>query len=128
MKILALGGSGGMGRFAVNSLIRHPQVESILVADLNESAAKRFASSLSEKTSGIGINVTDKEALERAMNEVDVVINTTGPFFKLAVPILKAAIETSATVSSMTPSPAPRWPPVFDTAPMVALRSSVASR
>lgn len=94
MKILALGGSGGMGRFAVHSLIKHPQVESILVADLNESAAKKFASTLSEKTSGIGIDVTDKEALERAMNDVDVVINTTGPFFKLAVPILKAAIET----------------------------------
>ena len=94
MKILALGGSGGMGRFAVHSLIKHPQVESILVADLNESAAKKFASNLSEKTSGIGIDVTDKEALERAMNGVDVVINTTGPFFKLAVPILEAAIET----------------------------------
>ena len=94
MKILALGGSGGMGRFAVHSLIKHPQVESILVADLNESAAKKFASALSEKTSGIGIDVTDKEALERAMNGVDVVINTTGPFFKLAVPILEAAIET----------------------------------
>ena len=94
MKILALGGSGGMGRFAVHSLIKHPQVESILVADLNESAAKKFASNLSEKTSGIGIDVTDKEALERAMNDVDVVINTTGPFFKLAVPILEAAIET----------------------------------
>ena len=94
MKILALGGSGGMGRFAVHSLIKHPQVESILVADLNESAAKKFASTLSEKTSGIGIDVTDKEALERAMNGVDVVINTTGPFFKLAVPILEAAIET----------------------------------
>ncbi len=94
MKILALGGSGGMGRFAVHSLIKHPQVKSILVADLNESAAKKFASSLSEKTSGIGIDVTDKEALEKAMNEVDIVINTTGPFFKLAVPILEAAIET----------------------------------
>ena len=94
MKILALGGSGGMGRFAVHSLIKHPQVESILVGDLNESAAKKFASTLSEKTSGIGIDVTDKEALERAMNGVDVVINTTGPFFKLAVPILEAAIET----------------------------------
>ena len=94
MKILALGGSGGMGRFAVHSLIKHPQVESILVADLNESAAKKFASTLSEKTSGIGIDVTDKEALKRAMNGVDVVINTTGPFFKLAVPILEAAIET----------------------------------
>ena len=44
MKILALGGSGGMGRFAVHSLIKHPQVKSILVADLNESAAKKFAS------------------------------------------------------------------------------------
>ncbi len=94
MKILALGGSGGMGRFAVHSLIKHPLVESILVADLNESAAKKFASTLSKKTSGIGIDVTDKEALERAMNGVDVVINTTGPFFKLAVPILEAAIET----------------------------------
>ena len=94
MKILALGGSGGMGRFAVHSLIKHPQVESILVADLNESAAKKFASTLSEKTSGIGIDVTDKEALEGVMNGVDVVINTTGPFFKLAVPILEAAIET----------------------------------
>ena len=94
MKILALGGSGGMGRFAVHSLIKHPQAESILVADLNESAAKKFASALSEKISGIGIDVTDKEGLERAMNGVDVVINTTGPFFKLAVPILEAAIET----------------------------------
>ncbi len=94
MKILALGGSGGMGRFAVHSLIKHPQVESILVADLNESAAKKFSSTLSKKTSGIGIDVTDKEALKRAMNGVDVVINTTGPFFKLAVPILEAAIET----------------------------------
>ena len=92
MKILALGGGGGMGRFAVHSLIKHPQVESILVADLNESAAKKFASTLSEKTSGIGIDVTDKEALERAMNGVDVVINTTGPFFKLAVPILEACL------------------------------------
>ena len=50
-----------MGRFAV-ILIKHPQVESVLVADLNEFAAKKFASTLSE-TSGIGIDVTDKEAL-----------------------------------------------------------------
>ena len=62
MKILALGGSGGMGRFAVHSLIKHPQVERILVADLNESAAKKYASTLSEKTFGICIEVTAKES------------------------------------------------------------------
>ena len=94
MKILALGGSGGMGRFAVKSLANHREIKQIVVADLNESAAREFASGFLDKVSGIGIDVTDKEALEREMQDVDVVINTTGPFFKLAEPILKAAIST----------------------------------
>ena len=94
MKILALGGSGGMGRYAVRSLIKHHAIKNLVVADLNESAASEFASEFSDKVSGIGIDVTDKEALEREMQDMDVVINTTGPFFKLAEPILKAAIST----------------------------------
>ena len=94
MKILALGGSGGMGRYAVRSLIKHHAIKNIVIADLNDSAAKEFASEFSDKVSGIGIDVTDKEALEREMQDVDVVVNTTGPFFKLAEPILKAAISS----------------------------------
>ena len=39
MKILALGGSGGMGRFAVKSLLNFPIISKIIVADLNESSA-----------------------------------------------------------------------------------------
>ena len=100
MKILALGGSGGMGRYAVRSLIKHHAIKNIVIADLNDSAAKEFASEFSDKVSGIGIDVTDKEALEREMQDVDVVVNTTGPFFKLAEPILKAGILNLPSLSA----------------------------
>ena len=43
MKILALGGSGGMGRFAVHSLINHKAVKKIYIADLNGSSAKELS-------------------------------------------------------------------------------------
>ena len=42
MKILALGGSGGMGRFAVRSLINHEKIKKIFVADVNAPSAKNF--------------------------------------------------------------------------------------
>ena len=41
MKVLALGGSGGMGRFAVETAMHFDNIEHILVADINES--KRFS-------------------------------------------------------------------------------------
>ena len=53
MKILALGGSGGMGRFAVMSLLNFPIISKIIVADLNESSAKQFAANFNEKVEGV---------------------------------------------------------------------------
>ena len=93
MKILALGGSGGMGRFAVKSLLDFPIISKIIVADLNESSAKQFAANFNEKVEGVGLDVTDHKKLSEAMSAVQVVINTTGPFYKFAEPILRIAIE-----------------------------------
>ena len=42
MKVLALGGSGGMGRYAVQSLYKHSKIKKIYVADINADAAKDF--------------------------------------------------------------------------------------
>ena len=39
MKVLALGGSGGMGRFAVETAMHFENIEQILVADINEAAS-----------------------------------------------------------------------------------------
>ena len=95
MKILALGGSGGMGRFAVSSLINHEKIKKIYVADVNASSAKTFASDFDSRVEGIELDITNNESLINEMSKVDIVINTTGPFFKFGLPILKAAIETT---------------------------------
>ena len=44
MKVLALGGSGGMGRYAVQYLYKIEQIDKIYIADVNASSAKKFAS------------------------------------------------------------------------------------
>ena len=95
MKVLALGGSGGMGRYAVQSLYKHSKIKKIYVADINADAAKDFSLSFNDKVEGIGLDVTKNESLLEVMSEVDIVVNTTGPFFKFAEPILRASIETN---------------------------------
>ena len=95
MKILALGGSGGMGRFAVRSLINHKVIKKIYIADLNGSSAKEFASNFDHRVEGLELDITNNEALINEMSKVDIVVNTTGPFFKFGLPILKAAIDTN---------------------------------
>ena len=94
MKILVLGGSGGMGRYVVKSLYKYKKIHKILVADLNELAAKEFASNFDHKVEGMGLNVSNSLALKETMLKADIIVNTTGPFFKLAKSILEAAIET----------------------------------
>ncbi len=93
MRVLALGGSGGMGRFAVREAIQMDSIDRVVVADLNVSAAQEFASSLGPKAEGLGLDVMNEDALRKAMQDVDVVINTVGPFFKFGPPVLRMAIE-----------------------------------
>ena len=94
MKVLALGGSGGMGRFAVETSMDFENVDEITVADINADAAIAFAASMNEKVKGIGLDVTNIGELKSVMKETDVVINTVGPFFKYGPPILEAALES----------------------------------
>ncbi len=95
MKVLALGGSGGMGRYAVQSLYKHSNIKKIYVADINADAAKDFSLNFNDKVEGIELDVTKHESLLKVMSKVDIVVNTTGPFFKFAEPILRASIETN---------------------------------
>ena len=93
MKILALGGSGGMGRFAVETAMHFNNIEQIIVADINEKSAIDFANSMNEKVSGIGLDITNTEKLKEAMRSVDIIINTVGPFFKFGPPVLLSLIH-----------------------------------
>ena len=75
MRVLAIGGSGGMGRFAVRTAERYSGVESILVADLNNLEAEKFAATLGKKVIGIGLDVLDKNSLKKTLKDVDIVLN-----------------------------------------------------
>ena len=95
MKVLALGGSGGMGRYAVHYLYKIEQINKIYIADINSLSAKKFASHFDSRVEGFGLDIRDFESLKMEMSKVDIVVNTTGPFFKYAEPLLRAAIQTS---------------------------------
>ena len=93
MRVLAIGGGGGMGRHAVSLIQSFDAVIEITVADLNESSANSFAAEMSSKVNALGLDVNDSEAMSRAMQNADIVINTSGPFYRFGVPILQAAIN-----------------------------------
>ena len=93
MRVLAIGGGGGMGRHAVSLIQSFDAVIEITVADLNESSADSFAAEMNSKVSALGLDVNDSEAMSRAMQNSDIVVNTSGPFYRFGVPILQAAIN-----------------------------------
>ncbi|AOA59359.1 saccharopine dehydrogenase family protein [Acinetobacter larvae] len=93
MKVLAIGGSGGMGRAAVRAALSFDFIEEIIIAGIDADLGERFAASLNDpRARSIFLDVTDQEQLRYAIAAVDVVLNSAGPFFRFGVPILSAAI------------------------------------
>ncbi|NOX52541.1 MAG: hypothetical protein GXP16_18715 [Gammaproteobacteria bacterium] len=92
MKIFVLGGSGTMGRRAVKHLEALDVASQIIVADINKERAEAVADLYGPHVSSVAIDVLDQSALHSLLSDADVVLNTTGPFYKFGVPVLKAAI------------------------------------
>ena len=67
MKILALGGSGGMGRYAVRSLYNVKQIDKIYIADVNALSAIEFASNFDTRVEGFGLDIRNYELLKMEM-------------------------------------------------------------
>ncbi len=49
MKILAIGGCGSMGRYAMRAVQNFSSVDKIIIADINKESAEFFAASLNQK-------------------------------------------------------------------------------
>lgn len=93
MRALIIGGVGGMGQGVARDLVKQNQVEQVILADLYPDP-DRLSKKLreSDKTTLVKMDVNDHEGMVQAFKEVDVVINTAGPFYKTAVPVAKAAV------------------------------------
>ncbi len=94
MKVLVLGGTGGMGQGVARDLIKQEQIKKVILGDINTDP-KRVQEKLraSEKVSLVKIDVNDHDGLVRTIKETDVVVNCAGPFYKTAVAVAKAAVE-----------------------------------
>lgn len=97
LKIVALGGSGAMGQVAIRTLLAEFTPDELVIADINVQVAEEFAASLETTATRVktqALDVTDGEALRHVLSDADLVMNSTGPFFRFGVPILQAAIDT----------------------------------
>ena len=112
MKVLALGGSGDMGRMAVAVMLDFPDlVSSITVADKNFEQAKVFVELVgSDKLTAVEVDVTEHDKLVKLISDHDLVINTVGPFYKFEVPIMKAVIEAKKNYLDICDD----WKPTLD--------------
>jgi saccharopine dehydrogenase (NAD+, L-lysine-forming) len=94
MRVLVLGGAGGMGQGVARDLIKQRQVTDVVLVDLYPNP-ERLAPKLrdSEKVNLIKMDVNDHDGMVNTFKKIDVVINCAGPFYKTAVPVARAAVE-----------------------------------
>jgi len=93
MRVICLGGAGGMGRYAARTAAAFDFVTELIITDLNARTAETVAAQLGEKARGVDLDVRDGKRLQSVLKQGDIVLNTVGPFFRFGVPILKAVIE-----------------------------------
>jgi saccharopine dehydrogenase-like NADP-dependent oxidoreductase len=82
-----------MGRYAVRAALTYDFVGEVVVADIDGDRAAAFAGECGPKATSAAVDVENGEALAGALSDADVVLNTVGPFYRLGVPVLRAAIE-----------------------------------
>ena len=67
MKVLAIGGSGGMGRAAVRAAMSFDFVSEIIVAGIDSELAERFVAELNSKSLNRGNTDALKKTCPRAL-------------------------------------------------------------
>ncbi len=94
MKVLVVGGTGGMGQGAARDLIKQEKIDKVILGDINIDLDRvQDKLKASDKISLSKIDVNDHQGLVGIIREVDVVVNCAGPFYKTAVAVARAAVE-----------------------------------
>lgn len=94
LRVIAVGGAGSMGRWAVRTIAALDTAAVLTVADIDAERAELTAQSVGGPCRALALDATDAAAMRAAFADHDVVVNTMGPFSSFMVPILEAAIES----------------------------------
>ena len=94
--VIVLGGAGEMGRKAVSIISHFGNIGELVVADFDLANAEKIvaknAAEAKMPLKAVSVDVTDSEQLISLLEGNDIVLNMTGPFYRLGVPVLEAAI------------------------------------
>ncbi|WP_227981082.1 saccharopine dehydrogenase family protein [Nocardia spumae] len=93
-RVLVTGGAGEMGAHACRVLAAAGDIAEVLIADRNERAATSLAEELGSRAKPLALDIADADALTEALADVDIVLNTAGPFYRFGPLVLRAAIAT----------------------------------
>lgn len=115
MRVVSLGAGGAMGAEAARHLAALDGITELVLTDRTEALAAATAASLATTASGdptaaittAGVDLLDRDALRRLLEPADLVVNAAGPFFRLGVPTLDAAIDTGTTYVDICDDPDP---------------------
>jgi saccharopine dehydrogenase-like NADP-dependent oxidoreductase len=100
MKVIVLGGAGLMGRIAVRDLALNPQIEQVVIADLDLDLAQKIASILdSPKISVQPANANNRAGLVSLLRGAGSLLNATIYYFNL--PVMEACLEAGVPYVDM---------------------------
>jgi saccharopine dehydrogenase (NAD+, L-lysine-forming) len=86
MRITVLGGAGKMGCISVQTLVKDPRVDEVVIADMNVEQAKTVSDFLdSPKLSIKEVDINDKDNFYKTLEGADVCLNATVYYTNLAV-------------------------------------------
>lgn len=93
MRVLFLG-AGSVDTEAARQLSESRPDVQIRIGDLRLESAQGAAAGAGDQAEAVQVGVHDKASLDAALRDVDIVLNTAGPFYRNALPIVEAAIAT----------------------------------
>jgi len=96
VKVVALGGAGGMGSRGVRELAKRAPDVDVVIADKDIDKAGKLAVELGGKVSAVQVDADEAGHLVKVMKGADVVANTIGPYYVYGEKVLRAAIEAKA--------------------------------
>jgi saccharopine dehydrogenase-like NADP-dependent oxidoreductase len=101
MRVIALGGAGDMGSYAVRELARHEEVTELMIADFDEDRANALATELGSRCRSMMVDAENPADLSRAVEGYDVAMSAIGPFYKYEKKVAGAAVEAGVDYVSI---------------------------
>lgn len=93
MKVVVIGGTGTIGTGVIRELVKEKDVEWVGLSSRRIDAAKELAKELGDKVSPVQLDVTEIDKLAKVIKGADVILNCSGPYYKLSIPVIKTVVK-----------------------------------